>query len=303
MRKEIFFAILAGGAFGLLIAYGAWKLNSSLKPKPTNQASATANPKITTIPTSTDFKIILTKPNNLSVLTESPTILSGVTNPDSYVIVSNEISDTITNASSSGAFNIDVELDGGINQIVITAFNADGNSTSANLQIVYSGQFKSTDGLAYTGVVTDITDSIIQIKNENGDIQQISGDKDADYIKLTNNTSKVITAADVAIGDYLVAMGAKNTNNILDSTRILITDALVKTNRKAFLGNVTDSSAVGKLIMMNNKTNETITVTPSDDIVLEGVNRFSEINDDDKLIVVGEFKEGIIEARTIKVLE
>ncbi|CAN5321556.1 hypothetical protein BH10PAT1_BH10PAT1_6640 [soil metagenome] len=310
MRKEVFFAIVAGGAFGLLIAFAAWKLNSSAKPKldtETLQTSASPTPIANT--STGDFKIILSKPNSMAVFTDTPSEISGVTDPKSWVVVSGIDGDTIVKASDSGSFSANIDLEGGANQINVTAFNSNWNEADANLLLIFSSQFQkdetsSTEPISYLGTITDITDSIIQIKNSDGDIQQISAGKDAVFIDTRSNASKVIKSTDVAIGDYLIAMGYKGNNNILNSSRIIISDAITKPTRKIIYGTVTDDSGYNKFEMKNDKTKETVTITPATGIAVNGDEvSFGNIKNNEKVIVIGEEKDGNISARTIQVMK
>ena len=79
MRKEVLLAIIAGGALGLAIAFGVWRLNTNLKPKVEDTAIPSQIPETPTVtptplPNPSEFKVILTKPNNKSVLTDTPVV-------------------------------------------------------------------------------------------------------------------------------------------------------------------------------------------------------------------------------------
>ncbi len=310
MKKEIFLAIIAGGGLGLLIAFGIWRANISLKPKGNDNNPTAANTKSSpsTSPLSGDLKVIVASPFNMAILTQSPTLITGITRAKAYVAVTGEDSDDIMVASDSGTFSSNFDLTGGVNQIQIDAFETNGNEAHTNLLVVYSSQFvalSATEAAAargYIGTVTDISNSIIQIKTDNGDIQQISGAVNVSYIDTRNDTTKTIKATDVAIGDYLVAMGIKDTNNILQSSRILITDSVKKSTRKAFFGIVTDDSQIGKISVKNPKSGQSVTVTAGTTFQITGATKFSAINKDDKVIVTGQFKDNVIDARTILVV-
>lgn len=311
MNREIIFAIIAGGILGLAIAFGVWKGNSLLNLKKTTSTpapttSSSPNPEAGTPTTN---KIVLIKPETLDVFTASPAVVSGITNPDAYIVVSSEDTDTVTKVDATGNFTQNVSLTGGTNQVKLTSFTADGIESNKNIILVFSSQFTSPSAsdsakpISYIGTVTDISNSVIQIKNDGGDIQQISPIQDAAFIDLRNNNVKTIQAKDVAIGDFLVAMGTKDGNNILSSTRILVTDPLEISTRRAFFGTVSASDP-SKLTLTNSKTSEAITVTPNAYLqITGGPTRFSGIEDGNTIIAVGEFTNGKLDARTIQVVK
>jgi hypothetical protein len=137
MRKEVLIAIVAGVLFGVILAFGIWRANSALKEKSTSeQISPETTLPVTPIPN--DFDIALAKPNEYDVITSSPTVISGVTQPDSWVIVSGNDEDFYLKSDETGKFDQEVELTGGVNQFIITSYNQEGKSVSENLLIVYS---------------------------------------------------------------------------------------------------------------------------------------------------------------------
>ncbi len=56
--------------------------------------------------------------------------------------------------------------------------------------------------------------------------------------------------------------------------------------------------------MKNPKTGEIITVTPGTGVTISGIEKsFGKITNNEKVIAVGEFKDGVMTARTIEVLK
>jgi hypothetical protein len=135
MRKEILFAILAGLVFGLIIAFGVWRANVALRP------GDGASTEETPTPAPVSFGITIADPQNLQVITESPVTLSGITKPGAQVAISAEEEDYVTTADTDGEFEVDIELTGGVNEIIITAFDENGSGTEEKLVLVYSTEF------------------------------------------------------------------------------------------------------------------------------------------------------------------
>ncbi|MGB6839070.1 MAG: Ig-like domain-containing protein [Microgenomates group bacterium] len=332
MRKEILFAILAGVTFGLIIAFGVWRANVALKP----ESVKTSAPEDSSEAAQADFGITIAKPQDYQVITSSQTVLSGVTKPGAWVSVSAEDEDYIINADEDGAFEVEVDTAGGVNEIVITAFDEDGAQVEERLVFVYSTEFAKQIGedeeeeesateeadsvrdkvqqkveearsvpFAYIGTVTDISEQTLQInkfvftrtENDTSEIQQISiDDEETAFVKITK-VSKVVEFSDVAIGDFIITMGFKNGNGVLSAKRVLITTPIEPTKRKAVYGEVDE---IGK---------KEITLTASDG--REWTAEFGkswkgpELDEIDKgnvIIAVGTASEATLETRTLFVI-
>ena len=144
MRKEIFYAIFAGSILGLVIAFGVWRTNSTLKPSPTPVASAdgqktTGNPSNNT--KTLGFDLTIAKPGDGDLFTQNPVTISGITKAGSLVTISTEDQDFMLQAENNGSFSQDVTLLGGTNQIVVTSFDGNGDSVVKELTVVYSKEF------------------------------------------------------------------------------------------------------------------------------------------------------------------
>lgn len=92
---------------------------------------------------------------------------------------------------------------------------------------------------AFAGTVTDKTQDSIQVKNLTGKIEQISIKGDVAFVKIGKSPSQ-IKFADIAIGDFIVAMGYTNGNSLLDAKRILLTAPPPELKRKMFMGEISE---------------------------------------------------------------
>lgn len=288
MRKELLWAIIAGIFFGLIIAFGVYRANSSFTPKDRNT-------KNTPAPSATpSFKIVLNTPENEDVVTEEKVAVSGLTAPLSWITLSGNDSDYIIQADEKGNFEEVVELTGGVNQIKITAFDKNGAESGTRVLVVYSSAFVKKDVVsnnpttdsssesairakveekvkaamskpkAYLGVVTDITDSTIQIKALNGeikqgDIKQITAKAEEVTVIKTGKTNKEVKLTDIGIGDFIIAMGYKNGNQVLTAQRILITEPVIEPRSKATYGAVSAVSVKSVTIAENELTPDKLT--------------------------------------------
>lgn len=324
MRKEILFAIFAGAIFGLIIAFGVWRANIALKPS-TSTSTTTESPETPTA----EFGMTIAKPLNTQVLTEGTTFISGITKANAWVAISTEDEDYLLEADEEGSFEQEVDLVGGANEIIITAFDEEGASIEEKITIIFSSEFakqieedsetssqdEATEeaetvrdkvaekvakaknvAFAYIGTVTDISESTLQIKNEDEEIKQVSTDQETTFVK-TIKTSTVVKFQDVAIGDFIIAMGFKNGNDVLEAKRILISSPLEVSNRKAVFG---------QIVEIDKKT-VTVKQTDGGQWALEFGKSWkgpelNEIDEGNIIIAVGIASENTLETRTLFVI-
>jgi hypothetical protein len=337
MRKEVLFAILAGTVIGVVIAFGVWRANSALKVKDSKPPSPTTAPESET--PQQEFGITLAKPEELDVITQTPLTLSGITKPDVWITISGEDEDYITKSDEPGAFELNVELIGGVNQILITAFDDDGKAVEETLTVVYSTEFaKKTKEVsettskeeatqeaeavaekvqqkieearnkpkAYLGTITDIAENTIQIKSIAGEILQVSVTQATSFVKV-GKTKQAIKYEDAAIGDFMVAMGFRGTNDVLNAERVLLTTAPEPLKRRAVLGDITKAKlgevtltpSLGDEFVIKPAKNIRVTVTEGEEI---SIIKFSNIEEGARIIVVGAVEDETFTARTIHVI-
>jgi hypothetical protein len=291
MRKEIIFAVILGGVIGIVVAFGIWRANSSIK---VNQKAETQNaneyPESSKIANQAELGIALAKPEDKEVVTDENIEITGITRPGSYVLLTTEDNDLITTPDQNGAFSFNTTVNPTANQIILTSIN--GNSiTSKKLVIVYSSEFSKyqrqetessnsknatessienkvqqkikeaqSRATAYIGTITDIAENTLQIKTSDDQILQVSVSKDiTTYIK-TIGAPKEITFQDIGIGDFIIAMGFKNGNNILEAKRIIVSEPIEDIKLTPVHAIVTDNLPNG-INIKDLKSNKTLTVT------------------------------------------
>lgn len=353
MRKEIAIALLSGAFLGLLIAFGVWRINKILSPPKVSQTRSPATQNSTK---TSNFSITLARPSENDVLTVSPTFVSGVTRPQTLVSISTSDNDYLLTSDENGGFNQEVDLVGGINLISLTAFDEKDSFADQKITVVYSSEFAkilneiskaltpeeevSTPSMDATesirqkvrekvekakrnpkaslGTVTDITETTLQIKTDSGGIAQISFKKDeTSFVKLGNGT-KEIKYTDVAIGDYIAALGfpatggsafgGKNGNGILEAKRVLVTAPVPQPSFVSLLG---EALSVGKkdlsVKLFKNEESKTVVVGKGTKIFLKmekdlKKTKLSEAKEGSKLLVIAVSEKDVLTARTIFLL-
>lgn len=233
MRKEVLIAIVLGSFLGLFGAYLVWQSNLGGKNASISTPTPIANNSIVV----GNIDLEIKGPKNYSINTTSSVKVSGTARPDSLVAV---YADKVyLYKTANGAFEIPVELLSPINEIKIRSFLGD-IVFSSDLLVVYSTEYAKTDGLdgvSYLGTVTDITENSLQIRTEQG-VKQVSIDPNQISISNIVNTPKKVAFGEIAIGDFIIAMGKENGDDFLAATRIVITSAYEKNKKEIIKGRV-----------------------------------------------------------------
>lgn len=140
MRKEVFIAVLLGGALGLAIAFGVWRANIALK----SQGADTSKISITnsSSPTPEAGMLLVTDPEDNSLVKKELTTFKGKAEPKSAIVVTSPIDSASTVSDNSGNWTADIKLESGANQVSVTAVNEAGDEFSTELTITYSTEFK-----------------------------------------------------------------------------------------------------------------------------------------------------------------
>jgi hypothetical protein len=312
MRKELLWAGIIGISFGLVIGFGAWRVRSSMTSKVGPEPTPTPRGSVS------QFMITLDKPQNLDVVTSSSIGVSGITKPLVLVVVSTEKGDYLTKSLADGTFSRDVDLTSGINHIKVSSVNSDGAIATQEITAVYSASFHTSEDLqktatdtaqivaqkiaqagklpkSYIGTVTDIADSTIQIKTTDSQIQQIETDgTNVAVVNVKGTNNKAVKLTDIAIGDFIVAMGYVDGNDVLDAQRILIADPSVKAEISISLEKVS-TVAKKSLTLTSENGGETSTVTPDKNTAIESfldgktkTIKITDIVSSDRLVVVSD---------------
>ena len=140
VKKEVILAIFIGFAVGLVITFGIWTANNSLRQAaatitPTPAPSPTPEISTTPIPPT---PLTITNPADELLTTDNSVTISGKTAPSATVTILTESGEFVTTASSTGSFSQKIDLEGGYNRISVTAFDSIGNSATVNLLVTYT---------------------------------------------------------------------------------------------------------------------------------------------------------------------
>ena len=318
MHKEIFIAIVLGSLLGLVVAFGVWKTNSAFENRQKiTEESGTQEEEEASDSEVTGLKLTLIGPSDKTAVASSTLVLSGATRPSSLILAMGEDEQVVGKSNTSGEFELELELIGGLNQISIYAFDDNGGNVSESVRIAYSSQLKpedeETDDLEekveakieevrekltfYMGTLTDISENTFQLRSESGEIKQVSFDENTTFANIIK-TSKEIESSELAIGDFVIAMGAHATENngLLASKRILVSSPVVTKEWSVIYGTVNSTTSGGFTVHADDKeevfaTDSTTKVTYFDKDGDLTNSKVSNIEEGDRVIVAGQ-KDG-----------
>lgn len=260
MRKEVLFAIISGVTIGLFIAFGAWNLTKFLNKRPnTQQTQKTPAPK-------QNLSLSISNLNNYDIVTSDLYTITGIATPNTTIVVSTTEEDFFTTSKDDGTFEVEVNFPAGLSEVKIndqklliiystefekyttdndskedkeseTQSKEDETATSQGIikdtideireNVKNEIANKSLKKIAYIGTITDISSNNLQIKSIEGDIKQIAVDETSEFINTLKKNAEV-KLNDLAIGDYIIAMGfvngkeSLNNGKVLEGKRILI---------------------------------------------------------------------------------
>jgi len=321
MYKEVLIAIVLGSILGLGVAFGVWRANNAIK----NQGAAKTEVSDNGASSGKakeggldKLELVITEPANRQVAVNTPTVVNGISSRAQYVAITGEKEDVILMPEEDGTFQAMVELAGGVNEIGVFAFD-EKDTVSETLLVLYSTQVLEEEKevgtiqkpVAVLGTVTDITENAVQIRSTEGEIKQITVSDETSYANIVKET-KEVTFEDMAIGDFIVAMGyVRNGNEILEAIRVLITVPIEASGRRAVRGKV---SAITSKEIGVNSGGETVEASTSGKVFVTkqsvdedgevniGVGRLGEIKEGDEIILVVVPDGDELTARTIHVV-
>ncbi len=145
-------------------------------------------------------------PKDSTIVSDNKIKFVGKVNPNEFVLLNSNSSQKITKANASGDFQIDAQIDPGINLINITTLNenlAQNQSASISLYQKVKDDPKEINTF-YAGSVKNIFDNIITLATATGEktLRQKSSTK-----IILPKEAKSKEDQNIRVGDYLIALG------------------------------------------------------------------------------------------------
>ena len=154
--KELFLAIILGALLGFGITGGFLAVQNSKKGKtitstisvsPTTDPSAVLTPTTNDIPTpisansqitASTGQVTIDSPKNNDVVANTKVTLKGSAVAQSTLVITTPIKTYYTQADNAGNFNIDIDVDSGVNRVQVDAIDPQENQTTAQILVTYS---------------------------------------------------------------------------------------------------------------------------------------------------------------------
>lgn len=141
MRKEVLIAIIIGFGLGLVITFGIWRANKSLKETVTSKQEISeekAEEIITPTPVKETTGFSLTSPENNSISNKDKIAVTGKSTPEAVIVVLYQEGEKILETDKEGNFSTEITLVAGSNEIKVSSFGKDGSESTQTLYVVYS---------------------------------------------------------------------------------------------------------------------------------------------------------------------
>jgi len=280
MRKEVIFAIIFGILIGLIVAFGLLRVNGVIKQNSDdlNRTSVEGGEQNNADNPGSN-SITLLKPIDRQVSGSSTIAVAGVTREENFIVATGGTYDFVSQSRKDGTFDFEYGLEPSYNLVNICSVSSDNQRSNTKLELVYSSEAtqKETDDDIddkvenkvenvqntpefFQGTITDITDGGIQIKTKEGEIKQISFSTGSTSFAKIGKTTTKITIADIALGDYIIALGYKEDNGLLNAFRILVTQPIAAEDIKIFFGTVLNKNKTEMVVSEKNSGNINIEI-------------------------------------------
>lgn len=237
MRKEPIIAIILGSLLGLGVAFGVWRFTQSAELNKTKKLENQQEQVQTKQEANTGLSIL--EPLDNQVFKKSEVTISGLTSSNTLLAIHSGGEYKITKSNPDGTFESEIELSGGLNDIEVWAFENEVKHVS--IPVVHSTEIEDGEYVAVSGTVTDIAEVTVQVKTMTDQIEQISVTDNTTYASIVSDPEQ-IEFAEIAIGDYVVTIGAVNDNSVLETSRVLVAPSPEESASRAIRGTIVELS-------------------------------------------------------------
>lgn len=137
MRKEVIIAIIFGLGLGFAITFGIYRMQQSLRStsSDTQQAEILKTPASVLAPVN-EQSLAVRYPLDGAITAENSTVVTGVSEPNSAVVLLVNNTEYLSNTDAGGDFSFDVPLQAGSNVLTVHVLREDGSTFTDQLTII-----------------------------------------------------------------------------------------------------------------------------------------------------------------------
>ena len=144
MRKELLLAIFIGMSMGLIITFGIYQSRENTRENKNYQTDDLVKQQVDD-GLKESSQLSITTPEESLIVDQENLIVSGNTNPSSFVVIFVNDKENITTADETGNFSLEVTLDDGGNYIEIHSLDEDGNSIIKERSVIFDADYLNND--------------------------------------------------------------------------------------------------------------------------------------------------------------
>ena len=299
----------------MTVAFGIWRFTTSINKTSDNNSGLqpSSGEQVEQITqgneqqTSTEGLTIV-RPRANAVASEGTIQIAGITRPNSYVLIAAE--DDHVYKVDSGTFEVEVEIAGGINSIPVYVLTQGQQMIKTTVLVTYSDEIENADAAqSIMGAITDITESSLQIRNSSGEISQVALSDSTTYAS-TVQTTEDISFDDLAIGDFVAAIGQMDDMDVLNANRVIVSGPLEESEDVVVFGTV-QTLTNRDFLVKDEQSGEERSIDATDRPVVTALNDEGEIatarltsvaEEGDWIIIIGDMEDDELVARRIHVL-
>lgn len=144
MRKELLLAIFIGMSMGLIITFGIYQSRENTRENKNHQTDDLVKQQVDD-GLKESSQLSITTPEENLIADQENLIVSGSTNPNSFVVIFVNDAENITTSDETGNFSLEVTLDEGGNFIEIHSLDEDGNSIIKERSVIFDADYLNSD--------------------------------------------------------------------------------------------------------------------------------------------------------------
>lgn len=255
MRKEVGIALLLGSVIGVGLAL---LITTTTRSSNTPEIKGNNDAQPQAIGLTQQFS--LTSPAINQSISGTTTVIGNTPAEAEYLLIKSGTTQSLSKLNGP-TFTVELAPSPGPSAIEFIAIKKDSSVERLKRTfIVTSASYEENSRGIYQGTITDIADQTIQIRTNEGGVAQAMMSDETIY-KSYLKTPKDLKLSDIAIGDYVSAVGAISARGILNARELLILPPQVEeVENQADTGTIAEVSK-RQIILQTKDSNKTYEIS------------------------------------------